>query len=228
MARRVALLMSTLAVLAVAATWSLAQQSVPDGSFLRAADGTIYAVSSGAKIRLVPAADTGNLLSTLRDGPSAATVDELNAAIAAVMPTPVILNPVQPLIGQSARVCAEPGIAFQADVVDAEWQKNVVGRDATGTAMWAVVFVNLTNLTNADVAPYRGGTPAIQLVDERGRSFAGDIGFALFDFQNQLAQANGLTTFSAPVRPGIAEQRVIGFEVAPDVQRLTLASQGTC
>jgi hypothetical protein len=213
----------------VGGSWSLAQPGVPEGTFLRADDGAIYAVGSGTKIRLVAAADTANVLSRLRDGPTAANVGELNAALAAVRPTPLIANPVQPLIGQSARVCAESGISFLADVTDAAWQKNVTGRDARGNAMWAILHVTMTNMTSADVGPYRGVTPAIKLVDERNRNHEGNLGFDIFfDVQNDLAREHGLPTFSTALRPGIAEPRVIAFEVVPDVQRLTIASQASC
>jgi len=217
----------SLMILGAWATWTLAQQNPPDGTFVRAADGTVYAVSSGAKIRLAPLADSGNILALLRDGPSAASVDELNAAMAAVAPTPVISNPAQTLIGQSARVCAEVGFPFQQDIVDAQWQKTVAGRDATGNAMWAVVFVNMTNLTNNDLAAYRGATPAFYLADERGRRFDGDLG-RFFDQQHQLAADNGFAAYEAQLKPGVTEERVIAFEVAPDAQRLTMTSVAQC
>jgi hypothetical protein len=231
MRRNLAVIVSlaALVVIVVGGSRSLAQPGAPEGAFLRANDGTIYAVGSGAKIRLIPAPDSANVLGTLRDGPTAANADELIAALAAVRPTPVITNPVQPLIGQSARVCAEQGIAFQAEITDAAWQRTVTGRDARGNAMWAVVFVTMTNLTNADVGPYRSVTPAFKLVDERNRNHEGNIGFDIFfDLQNDLARENGLPTFSTVLRPGIAEPRVIAFEVPPDVQRLSLASQANC
>jgi hypothetical protein len=229
--RNVAVILSfaALVVIIVGRSQTLAQPGAPEGTFLRADDGTVYAVGSGARIRLVAAPDTANVLGTLRDGPTAANADELFAALAAVRPTPVITSPVQPLIGQGARVCAESGIAFQADITDAAWQKTVTGRDARGNAMWAVVFVNMTNLTNADVGPYRGVTPAFKLVDERNRDHEGNIGFDIFfDLQNDLARENGLPTFSTALRPGVAEPRVIAFEVPPDVQRLNLATQAAC
>jgi hypothetical protein len=94
--------------------------------------------------------------------------------------------------------------------------------------MWAVVFVNMTNLTNTETNPTRGPTPAIKLVDERGRVFEGTLGGTLFDLQQTLASANGLNSFDRYVRPGITEERVIAFEVAPDVQRLTVVSQVAC
>jgi len=223
----IAVSLISLMILGAWVTWTLAQQNPLDGTFVRAADGTVYAVSSGAKIRLVPLADPGNILASLRDGPSAASVDELNAAMAAVAPTPVISNPAQTLIGQSARVCAEVGFPFQGDIVDAQWQKTVAGRDATGNAMWAVVFVNMTNLTNNDLAAYRGATPAFYLADERGRRFDGDLG-RFFDQQHQLAADNGLAAYDAQLKPGVAEARAIAFEVAPDAQRLTMTSVAQC
>jgi hypothetical protein len=94
--------------------------------------------------------------------------------------------------------------------------------------MWVIISLNLTNLSSALGSPYRGAAPAIALTDERGRRFDGDIGGALFGFQQELGTANGLTAFNEPVRPGISEPRMIGFEVPPDVQRLTLISTGTC
>lgn len=233
-ARSLVVILGVLLVVAGAGRLGMAQTDVPEGAFVLAADGTVYAVVSGTKFRLAPIAATDALLGTLRDGASAATVEELNLAIAAATapaptsPAPAAPSPVQPLIGQTLVVCAESGNPFEAQVVDAQWQKNAAGRDATGNAMWAILFVNMTNQTNTVQGPYRGGTGALQLVDDRGRIHVGDVGFALFDFQAQLAQANGMVTFASPLRPGVAEQRVIGFEVPPDAQRLSLGSLATC
>jgi hypothetical protein len=205
-----------------------AQPTPPEGAFVRGPDGTVYAVSRGSRIRLAPSTDA-NLLNGLQDGPTAATVDELNAAIASLLPPPAISNPAETLIGQSARVCAGLGEpAFQAEVTGADWQKTVANRPATGNSMYVIIFLNMTNLSSAETAPYRGGSPSLALTDERGRRFDGDVGGALFGFQNDLAAANGLMTFITSIRPGVTDPRVIGFEVAPDVQRLTLVSPGQC
>ncbi len=207
-------------------TKGMAQPSAPDGAFVRAADGTVYAVSRGVQIRLAAAADNGQLAG-LRQGPSVSTVDELNAAIAASAPPPVVSNPAETLIGQSTRIC-NGDVVFQVDVTGADWQRTILGRNATGSAMWVVVFMDMTNLGARDSAPYQFSAPSLRLVDERGRRFEGDIAGALFGFQSDLAASNGVKTFSEQLRPGITEPRVIGFEVAPDVQRLTAASVTPC
>ena len=149
--------------------------------------------------------------------------DELYAAMAATAPPPVFSNPAETLIGQSVRICNDDG-PFQVDVTNAEWARTVLGRDAAATSMWVIIYMNMTNLGLRDSAPYAFSAPSMRLVDERGRRFDGDIAGLLFGFQNDLATANGANTYSAQLRPGITEARVIGFEVAPDVQRLTVGA----
>ena len=61
--------LASFGALVAGAALSLAQPGVPEGTFVRSGDGTIYAVSSGAKIRIAAAPDPGIL-------------DELNAAMA--------------------------------------------------------------------------------------------------------------------------------------------------
>ena len=66
------------------AAWMVAAQGVPpEGSFVRAADGTVYVVSGGVRFGLNIVPDAGGFLAGLREGPMVGTVRELNDAIAA-------------------------------------------------------------------------------------------------------------------------------------------------
>jgi hypothetical protein len=218
-----------LVLLLVAAGRAASQATPPQGAFVRAQDGTMYAVAYGTRFRINPLTDTGSLLSGLSDGPTVATVDELNNAIAAAAPPIPPSNPAQTLIGQSITACGERGgTPFQVTVTGADWQRTIASHTARGNAMWVVLSVDITNLGNADAGPYQAVAPVIKLVDERGREHTTLFFEPYYTISGDLAREYGLANFLDVIKPGITESRVIAFEVPPDVQRLTLTSLNPC
>ena len=61
---------------------------VKDGSFVQAADGSVWVVANGTRVGIAPAPDRDGTLAGLREGATVATIDELNAALAAASPAP--------------------------------------------------------------------------------------------------------------------------------------------
>lgn len=207
------------------------QAGFPDGAFVTGQDGARWAVSGGARVRLTFATDDTNALAGLRDAGTASTLGEASAALAGATPPPVVTGPANPaetLLGQRITACAETGLPFDIEVVEVDWQRTVIGRTATGNAMWVVLIVNVTNNTPMDLAPYRGGTLAFRLIDAQNRQFDGDL-FRNYDLMVELARDRGLTApFFENIRPGITERRALAIEVAPNVQRLALQSTVPC
>lgn len=211
-----------LAVLGGAARGA-AQQRVPDGEFVRAADGAVYAVSNGTRIHIAPLQDSGDLLAGLRDGPTATNVRELNDALAATAaPPPPPSTPADTLVGQRVSTCAF-GTRFDVEVAQTHWVKTIGGRTAEGNSMWLVAVVNVTVTSNQQsLDPTRGAT---KVRDERDREFPNiyptpleDAITAEFEVQNPL---------NPTYRPGITAQVWMLFQVAGDVRQLTLLPSPT-
>lgn len=222
---------AVLVVLVSGVGWAAPQAGFPDGAFVTGQDGSRWAVGSGARVRLSFATDDTNALAGLRDAGTASTLAEASAALGGFAPPPAMAGPANPtetLLGQSIVACAESPFRFEFTVVRAEWLRTVVDRTPTGNAMWVVLVVEATNLNAMGIGPYRGATPAMYLTDDRDRRFTTDFFGERFDLNVELARAYGLTPFNEVLTPGIAEQRVIAFEVAPDVQHLTLQSTAAC
>ena len=83
--------------------------------------------------------------------------------------------------------------------------------------MWLVAIVNMTNQAMAVGIP----ADTVSLRDERGREFTrnGDVLFL-----TEVGREYGVQQPYIIVQPGITEQVVMVFAVAPDAQTLTLAS----
>src|SRR5919199_4003990 len=126
------------------------------------------------------------------------------------------MTPAQTLIGQRASVCYGP-YRFNVEVLNADWQRSVAGQTASGNANWVVALVNATNLgTDTGIV-----AQTVELRDERGRSFSQSTNAG---FTGDVAAAYGAKQPYDLFAPGITETVALPFEVAPDVQRLTLAS----
>jgi hypothetical protein len=73
--------------MATAAVAVQAQSSGPQsGAFVQAQDGSLWVVANGTRVGITAAPDRDNTLTALPEGPHVATVDELNAALAASAP----------------------------------------------------------------------------------------------------------------------------------------------
>jgi hypothetical protein len=211
--------------------WAAPQAVFPEGSFVTGRDGSRWAVGGGARVRLTFATDDTNALEGLRDAGTAATLGEASAALAGAAPPAAMTapaNPAETLLGQRITACAEAGLPFEVEVVEVDWQRTVTGRTAAGNSMFVVLVADLTNTTGVELGPYRGVSPAFRLIDEQDRSFDGDLN-RHFDLHEALARERGLSApFHSAIRPGITERRALVFEVAPNVQRLTLQSRASC
>lgn len=64
------------------------QSTFPDGSFVRAQDGTEWVVSGGNRFQITWMTDESNVVPRLTRGPSVSTASQLTAAIAAAPPAP--------------------------------------------------------------------------------------------------------------------------------------------
>jgi hypothetical protein len=131
---------------------------------------------------------------------------------------PAVSHPAASLIGQSVTAC-KGELQFRFEVVDADWRKTIVDRTATGTAMWAVVIADVTNL-----GPFAdAGQGLAKVRDDRGREFS----WRLFNGENlyvedQIAAEFGLRPSWDVFTPGITERTVLLFEVAGDARSLGL------
>lgn len=201
--------------------WAAGQAGFASGAFVRGDDGTVYAVSGGARIAIAPVADNGTL-GGLRLAGNVSTVDELNGALgalAAPVSAPAIANPAETLIGQRATTCSY-GVPIEIAVTGVEWAKTVIGNTAPGNAMWVVAFIDVTNLGTTDERLY--GRVSAKVVDERNRDF---------DWREyppdpvDLGRAYGVKGWYERFSPGITEASIAIFQVPGDVQRLTLAGK---
>ena len=201
--------------------WASGQSGFANGAFVRGSDGTVYAVSGGARIAIAPVPDNGTL-DGLRLAGNVATVDELNGAIgalAAPAPAPAFANPAETLIGQRATVCSY-GVPIEIAVTGVEWVKTVIGNTAPGNAMWIVAFIDVTNQGTTNEALY--GSASAKVVDERNRDF---------DWRQyppdpvDFGRAYGVKGWYENFSPGITEASVAIFQVPGDVQRLTLVGK---
>jgi hypothetical protein len=170
-------------------------------------------------------------LDGLRDAGTASTLAEASAALTGAAPPPATTGPANPaetLLGQRLTACAEAGLPFDVEVVQADWQRTVLGTTATGNSMLVVLVVDVTNTTSMLLGPYRGVSPVFRFVDDQGRTFESDLG-RYFDLHGALARELNLgVSFNEPIRAGVTERRALVFEVAPNVQRLTLESTVPC
>jgi hypothetical protein len=127
-------------------------------------------------------------------------------------------HPASSLIGQSVTAC-KGELRFRFDVVDADWRKTIVDRTAEGTAMWAVVIADVTNL-----GPFGdAGQGLAKVRDDQGREFP----WRLFNGENiyvedQIAAEFGLRPSWDVFTPGITERTVLLYEVAGDARSLQL------
>jgi hypothetical protein len=127
-------------------------------------------------------------------------------------------SPASTLIGQSVTACkGELHVRF--DVVDAYWRKTIVDQTARGTAMWAVVIADVTNL-----GPFTDALQGLAKVkDDQGREFTWRLFNGLDIYvEDQIAAEFGLRPSWDVFTPGITERTVLLFEVAGDAHTLTL------
>jgi hypothetical protein len=197
--------------------WASGQAGFANGAFVRGNDGTVYAVSGGARIAIAPVPDNGTL-DSMRLAGNVSTVDELNGAIAALAPPPAFANPAETLVGQRVTGCTY-GVDYEIAVARAEWTKTVLGTDAPGNGMWIVAIIDVTNLgTKAQGLT----TQPVQLRDDRGREY---------NVRNyppdpvDFSRAYGVKLAVDNFEPGITEQTVIAFQVPGDVGPLTLVGK---
>jgi hypothetical protein len=131
---------------------------------------------------------------------------------------PAAQHPAATLVGQSVTAC-KGELRVRFDVVDADWRRTIVVRTARGTAMWAVVIADVTNL-----GPFTDAVQGLaKLKDDRGREFA----WRLFNgpdiyVEDQIAAELGLRPSWDIFTPGITERTVLLYEVAGDARSLQL------
>lgn len=197
------------------------QARFPDGAFVTAQDGSRWAVGNGAKVRLTFSTDDTNTLSGPRDAGTATTLAEAQAALAGAAPSapaPEPANPAQTLIGQQVSTCRS-GTRFDVAVVDAFWVKSIGGRAASGSAMWIMAIVEVTNTTTeTSIQPE---LTSVKVKDERGREFEYEF-WGVSDVPGLAAAEYGVERPSNTYRPGIAVRTFVAFQVPGDVQQLTL------
>src|SRR4051794_10782384 len=129
---------------------------------------------------------------------------------------PQQLGAAQALIGQQTTACYG-SYRFDVQVQDASLQRAPVGHVARGNSNWALVAVNATNLRR-DTGIL---AEVVELRDERGRTFHPSTDVAItMDFANYY----GVKAPYDYYQPGITETALLAFEVAPDAQRLRVAS----
>lgn len=127
-------------------------------------------------------------------------------------------HPAASLIGQSVTAC-KGELRFRFDVVDADWRAMIVDRPAAGTAMWAVVIADVTNL-----GPFTdAGQGLVKVRDDQGREFP----WRLFNgehiyVEDEIAAEFGLRPSWDVFTPGITERTVLLYEVAGDARSLEL------
>jgi hypothetical protein len=106
---------------------------------------------------------------------------------------------------------------FDVQVQDADWQRSVAGHAARGNGQWVVALAAATNLgTETGIV-----AETAVLRDNRGRVFSPSTAP---DVTGDIASAYGAKAPYDYYEPGITETVALAFEVAPDVQQLTLAS----
>ena len=85
------------------------QSTFPEGSFVRAQDGTEWVVSNGNRFQITWMTDDSNAVPRLTRGPSVSTAGQLAAAIAAVAPaatpTPAPAAPTRVAVSPTAPTC---------------------------------------------------------------------------------------------------------------------------
>lgn len=144
--------------------------------------------------------------------------DDLACGDAATPTAPAPQHPAASLVGQSVTACkGELRVRFA--VVDAGWRKTIVDRTAQGTAMWAVVIADVTNL-----GPFADGLQGlVKVKDDRGREFSWRLFNGLDIYvEDQIAAEFGLRPSWDVFTPGITERTVLLFEVAGDARSLQL------
>jgi hypothetical protein len=131
---------------------------------------------------------------------------------------PATQHPAATLVGQSVTAC-KGELRVRFDVVAADWRRTIVDRTARGTAMWALVIADVTNL-----GPFTDAVQGLaKLKDDRGREFA----WRLFNgpdiyVEDQIAAELGLRPSWDIFTPGITERTVLLYEVAGDARSLQL------
>lgn len=131
---------------------------------------------------------------------------------------PATQHPAATLVGQSVTAC-KGELRVRFDVVAADWRRTIVDRTTRGTAMWAVVVADVTNL-----GPFMDAVQGLaKLKDDRGREFA----WRLFNgpdiyVEDQIAAELGLRPSWDTFTPGITERTVLLYEVAGDARSLQL------
>jgi hypothetical protein len=127
-------------------------------------------------------------------------------------------HPASSLVGQSVTAC-KGELQFRFDVVDAQWRTTIVDRTARGTAMWAVVIADVTNLGSFADA----GQGLAKVRDDQGREFAWRLFNGLDIYvEDQIAAEFGLRPSWDIFTPGITERTVLLYEVAGDARSLDL------
>ena len=112
------------AVLVTSVVGAAPQAGFPEGAFVTGRDGSRWAVSERARVRLTFATDDTNAIDGLRDAGTATTLAEASAALAGAAPPPAMTapaNPAETLLGQRITACAEAGLPFDVEVVEVDW-----------------------------------------------------------------------------------------------------------
>jgi hypothetical protein len=201
--------------------WAASQPTpFPSGAFVVASDGSYWVVGDGVRYPISFTTDAGDALSAVPKGNTAvASVCEASAALngadiaATCHPSPPA-NPAETLLGQRMTMCSY-GVPIELTVARAEWTKTVIGVDAPGNGMWAVLIFDVTNKGVKDESLYSFA----KLRDERGREFK----WASYPPDPiDLSRAYGVKGSFEKFSPGVTEQSIAAFVVPPDVQSLTL------
>jgi hypothetical protein len=133
-------------------------------------------------------------------------------------PAGTIPDPAASLVGQSMTAC-KAATRFRFDVIATDWRMTIVDRTARNGAMWAVVKVDITNLSAE--TDYAQGRAKVR--DDRGREFSWRLFNGLDIYvEDDLAAEYGVTASWEGIDPGIPLRTVLIFEVAADARSLAL------
>ena len=222
-----------LALLMVAGTaalggahWASAQGNFPEGAFVIGADGTRWVVGNGVRYRISFLIDDAGQLQSLREGSTVVgTIAEALAALrsggpgGAAAPAPSgASDPAGSLVGQQTRACTY-GVDMDIAVARAEATRTLLGTTAPGNAMWLVVLINVTNVSNNAESLT---TRPLQLRDRQGRVYE------VREYPPDpvdLTRTYGVHAPYERFQPGITEQSVVTFQVPQNVGQLTLVGK---
>jgi serine/threonine-protein kinase len=139
-------------------------------------------------------------------------------------------TPATSLIGQQTTTCAA-GTQFSVAVEDGHWTSSAGGSTPTGNAMRVVTIVAMTNLGSrpAEITLGIARAPNLLVRDERGREFpllrdGWLVGRIAAEYEAKSFWEN--YPQGTKYLPGVAVRTVLAFDVAENVQTLTLV--GSC